>query len=75
MTISVDEGDPMFAELFAELDEIAKDNWALLYRHRTTGDFWDVTFPQSEMHGGGPRILRRLTHSDPSAWVPYPDVS
>jgi hypothetical protein len=68
MTTFIDEGDPRFIRLLAELEEIRRASWALLYRHRTTGELWDLTFPKSEMHGGGPRLLRRLTHTDPDAW-------
>jgi hypothetical protein len=70
----IDEGDPRFLPLFAELDEIRKSNWALLYRHRTTGELWDVTFPHGAMHGGGPRRLRKLDHDRPDNWEPYADV-
>jgi hypothetical protein len=33
-------------------------SWKVLYRHRETGEYWELTYPQSEMHGGGPRRLR-----------------
>ena len=75
MVTSIDEGDPIFTVLFAELDLVKKDNWAILYRHRETDELWDVTFPHGEMHGGGPRRLRRLSHNNPDAWVPYPKES
>ena len=71
----IDEGDPRFVPLFAELEEVGRANWALLYRHKITGELWDVTYPQSEMHGGGPRRLRRLDHNNPDNWEPYPEVS
>jgi len=56
-----------------ELVEVRMDNWAVLYRHNETGEYWDLTYPQSEMHGGGPRRLRVVT--DPSDWTPYPTVT
>ena len=34
--------------------------WRVLYRHHDTGQFWELTYPQSHMHGGGPRLLRCL---------------
>ncbi len=40
-------------------------DWRTLYRHRTTGKLWELSYPQSEMHGGGPRRLRRLSLSTP----------
>jgi hypothetical protein len=71
----IDEGDPRFVSLLAELEQIGQADWALLYRHRTTGELWDVTYPRGEMQGGGPRRLRRLNHDNPADWVPYPQVS
>jgi hypothetical protein len=48
--------------LSKELVEVAAtdDGWRKLYRHRATGNFWELSYPQSEMHGGGPRRLREL---------------
>jgi hypothetical protein len=43
--------------------------WYVLYRHRDTGQFWELTYPQSHMHGGGPRLLRCLG-DDCSDWRP-----
>jgi hypothetical protein len=37
------------------------DGWDVLFRDRHDGRFWERTFPQSEMHGGGPPLLRLLT--------------
>ena len=53
-----------------KLVEVRKDNWAILYRDKETGEFWDLTYPQGGMHGGGPRRLRMVTK--PDDWVPYP---
>jgi hypothetical protein len=58
--------------LKTKLVEIRKGNWALLYRHQDTQELWDLIYPRSEMHGGGPRRLRRLDHNDPQKWDPYP---
>lgn len=35
--------------------------WTNLYRHKTTGTFWQLTYPNSQMHGGGPRQLVELS--------------
>jgi hypothetical protein len=59
--------------LQTKLVEIRKGNWATLYRHKDTEKLWDLVYPQSEMHGGGPRRLRRLDHNDPEKWDPYPN--
>jgi hypothetical protein len=67
----IDQGDPTFKEAFDKLDLVRNGDWAILYRHRETGDLWDITFPHGEMHGGGPQRLRLLNHRDPSKWEPY----
>jgi Immunity protein 27 len=56
-----------------KLVEVQKKNWAILYRHKETGEFWDLTYPQGEMQGSGPRRLRVV--SDPNDWTPYPKGS
>ena len=61
------------AMLEAELVELKKGNWAVLYRHKHTEELWDLVYPQGEMHGGGPRRLRQLDHNNPENWNPYPD--
>lgn len=47
-------------------DELVKvrdeeDGWTTLHRHKTTGAFWELTYLNSEMHGGGPRMLVELS--------------
>ena len=39
-------------------------NWTTLYRHHQTGRMLEVFYPQSEMHGGGPRALRAISHQE-----------
>jgi hypothetical protein len=31
--------------------------WAVLFQDPTDGVFWELTYPQGEMHGGGPPTL------------------
>jgi hypothetical protein len=52
--------------LLPRLDEIAHsaDGWDTLYRDHRDGRWWELTYPQSEMHGGGPQ---RLTNISPAA--------
>jgi Immunity protein 27 len=35
--------------------------WETLYRDPDDGRYWERTYPQSELHGGGPAELRCLT--------------
>ena len=46
-----------------ELESVRTEDggWTTIYRHRDTGELWELSYPQSEMHGGGPRRLRLLT--------------
>jgi hypothetical protein len=69
----VAEGDAKVIDelLENELVEVKKGNWAFLYRHKDTGELWDLVYPRGEMHNGGPRRLRRLDHNDPETWDPY----
>jgi hypothetical protein len=51
------------------LEEVRSANWRLLYRDRETGEFWEMTWPQGEMHGGGPRRLTKLPIVSPDEWA------
>lgn len=46
------------------LERIGSDNsgWYTLFRDPQDGRLWELTYPRSEMHGGGPP---RLTAIDP----------
>ncbi|MBV8392861.1 MAG: hypothetical protein JOY81_06725 [Alphaproteobacteria bacterium] len=48
--------------LATKLDKIRTDKsgWIVVYRHRTTGQLWELSYPKGEMQGGGPRRLRLL---------------
>jgi hypothetical protein len=43
----------------AQLERLAADSsgWDTLYRDPRDGRLWERTYPQSEMHGGGPPEL------------------
>jgi hypothetical protein len=72
----VAEGDAAAIDaLLGYLDRVADGaaGWALLYRHRQTGAFWELTYPHGEMHGGGPRRLRQMNIASPDIWTPYQD--
>lgn len=40
-----------------------EDGWIVIYRHRDTNQLWELSYPQSALHGGGPRRLRRIDES------------
>ncbi len=49
---------PRIAALIAgKLEKIASGNWTILYRDPDDGRFWEITYPHSERHGGGPALL------------------
>jgi Immunity protein 27 len=58
-----------------KLHRIAKHSsgWETLYRDPTDGRLWELTYPQSEMHGGGPRRLHVLSRDEATA--KYPNAS
>jgi Immunity protein 27 len=35
--------------------------WDILYLDPADGRYWELTYPRSEMHGGGPRRLTNLS--------------
>jgi hypothetical protein len=60
--VEADETCKRIKWLVAEkLIEITTDasGWDVLYRDPADGRHWELTYPQSHMHGGGPP---RLTH-------------
>jgi hypothetical protein len=52
-----------------KLERLANDpsGWETLYRDPRDGRLWELTYPQSEMHGGGPRRLRVLSRDEAAA--------
>ena len=56
-------------ELIAtHLQEVATSScgWKTLFRDPEDGRFWERTYPQSELHGGGPPCLTCIDHLDAS---------
>jgi hypothetical protein len=39
-------------------------NWKVLHRNSTTGEYWRESFPQSEMHGGGPPVFEKISEEE-----------
>jgi len=51
--------------LATKLEEVRTDatNWLVIFRHRETNQLWELSYPQSELHGGGPRRLRLMSEA------------
>ena len=47
---------------------VTDGGWRTLFRHRTDGRLWELSYPQGEAHGGGPRMLAELDIASPSDW-------
>lgn len=52
-----------------ELVEVAasKDGWSVLYQDKNDKRYWELTFPSSGLHGGGPPSLTCLSAEDAQA--------
>ena len=51
------------------LEHIVNDSsgWETLYRDPRDGRLWELTYPQSGLHGGGPRHLHFLSRDEAAA--------
>jgi hypothetical protein len=38
--------------------------WTELYHDPSDGSYWELTYPQSHMHGGGPPTLTQITDEE-----------
>ena len=56
-------------------EELGRDasGWDVLFRDPDDGRLWELTYPQSELHGGGPPQLRCLLVDE--ARAKYGDVA
>jgi len=43
---------------------IADGGWATLFRDNSDGRYWERTYPQGEMHGGGPPRLTCISETE-----------
>jgi immunity protein 27 of polymorphic toxin system len=46
---------------------VAESGWETVYRDPTDLRLWELTYPQGEMHGGGPPMLRCLSTGEAQA--------
>lgn len=42
----------------------SEDGWTSLYLDRRDARLWELTYPESEMHGGGPPSLTHISVAD-----------
>jgi hypothetical protein len=50
--------------------KVAGGGWETLYRDPEDGRYWELTYPQGEMHGGGPPRLKYLPIAEAKAKYP-----
>ena len=39
----------------------SEDGWTILYPDRNDGRYWELSYPNSDQHGGGPPCLESLS--------------
>ncbi len=42
----------------------SEDGWSVLYQDKEDGRYWELTYPESELHGGGPPTLTWLSFEE-----------
>jgi hypothetical protein len=59
-----------------KLQRIANDQsgWETLYRDPRDGRLWELTYPRSGMHGGGPRRLHIVSRDEAAAKYERTDI-
>ena len=58
-----DETEELIENLInSELTKVSVsiDGWSSLYVEEATKNYWDLSFHNSDTHGGGPRCLKRI---------------
>ncbi len=61
---SICERIQWLTDSYFEQIAIDGDNWSALYKNPADGSYWELTYPQSHMHGGGPPTLQRISKDD-----------
>jgi hypothetical protein len=57
------------SEVFRQVAE-REGGWRVLYVDPSTGSYWELTYPESQMHGGGPPMLTRLDPDEVQTYYP-----
>ncbi len=77
----IQQGSEVFADDTCKLIEdkiegfkklaIRDYGWIVLFEDPKTGSLWELSYPDSELHGGGPPMLKRTNSTE--AVKLYPD--
>jgi hypothetical protein len=46
------------------LDKIGVGEWTIIYCDKTDGRFWQLYYPESHMHGGGPPSMKTVSKDE-----------
>ncbi|MGJ0515579.1 MAG: Imm27 family immunity protein [Methylomicrobium sp.] len=58
---SVCERIHWLTDFYFEQIAVDGDNWSALYKNPDDRSYWELTYPKSYMHGGGPPTLQRIS--------------
>lgn len=61
---SVCERIQWLTDSYLEQVAVDGDNWSALYRNPDDSSYWELTYPQSHRHGGGPPALQRVSKEE-----------
>ena len=64
--LNIDDQQEIHTLVTEHLEKLATDasGWTVLYREPESGNLWELSYPHSELHGGGPALLTRITQQD-----------
>ncbi|MCB1948201.1 Imm27 family immunity protein [Nitrosomonas sp.] len=61
---SVCEQIQWLIDSYFKLIDVNGNNWSALYKNPDDGSYWELTYPKSHMHGGGPPTLQRISEDE-----------
>jgi hypothetical protein len=53
----------LVSEYLEKIDD-SSTGWSVLYQDKSDGRYWELSYPQSEMQGGGPPTLTWMSIED-----------
>jgi hypothetical protein len=67
---TIQEGAILRDYLASKLEKLGTDSsgWLTLYRDRSDGKLWELSYPHGELHGGGRRLLTCIGDIIPERW-------